>query len=60
MVSVIFLCLQIKLLCNVVIPMREMSSVEKVTKSDVLPNAIHITTRSKVLLSLVKSLCLTK
>ncbi|XP_062503844.1 TBC1 domain family member 9-like isoform X2 [Corticium candelabrum] len=38
---------KIKLLCNVVIPMREMSSVEKVTKSDVLPNAIHITTRSK-------------
>jgi hypothetical protein len=45
-----FVCFatKIKLLCSIIIPMREMISVEKVNPSDVLPNALHITTRSKV------------
>jgi hypothetical protein len=44
-----FVCFatKIKLLCSIIIPMREMISVEKVNPSDVLPNALHITTRSK-------------
>ena len=35
-------------LLSVVIPMREISVVEKVETSALIPNAVHITTKSKV------------
>ena len=39
---------KIKRMCDVIIPMREIAVVEKVNTSEVLPNALHITTKSKV------------
>ena len=39
---------QIKDLCTVIIPMREISVVEKMDSTSILPNALHITIKSKV------------
>jgi len=40
---------QIKDLCTVIIPMREISVVEKMDSTSILPNALHITIKSKVI-----------
>eukprot|EP00118_Oscarella_pearsei_P008317 m.42091 g.42091 ORF g.42091 m.42091 type:complete len:1080 (+) comp33328_c0_seq6:70-3309(+) len=44
-----YLCFssKIKRICDVIIPMREIAVVEKVASSEVLPNALHITIKSK-------------
>ena len=39
---------QVRQLLSVVIPMREITLVEKVETSAIIPNAVHITAKSKV------------
>lgn len=43
-----YIFVKIRQLLSVVIPMREISVVEKVETSALIPNAVHITTKSKV------------
>eukprot|EP00111_Clytia_hemisphaerica_P005802 TCONS_00016792-protein len=45
-----YICFEskIKQLCSVIIPMREVSVVEKMTTTSIVPNAVHITTKSKM------------
>lgn len=43
---------QVRQLLSVVIPMREITLVEKVETSAIIPNAVHITAKSKVSVSL--------
>ena len=40
--------IQIKQLCSVIIPMREVSVVEKMNTTSIVPSAVHIITKSKV------------
>ena len=51
-----YLCFEsrIKDLCIVIIPMREISVVEKMDTTSLLPNALHITIKSKVISLLIK------
>ena len=51
--SSFFFFLQVRQLLSVVIPMREITLVEKVETSAIIPNAVHITAKSKVRISLL-------